>query len=185
MERAPARLLYLAAGIFFLVVPFPVTIVVPALITGWHFGEPLLSLPATRGLGAVMVLIGLFLLCESIVRFANVGRGTPSPLMPTAALVVTGGYRFVRNPMYIGALSAILGQACLFGNNIVLIYGIIVAALFHFFVTRYERERPPRDLLARLDVARGWQDRARMILEAAEKHRREGHEGQILERPEE
>ena len=84
------------------------------------------------------MLLGLPLLFESLVRFARVGRGTPSPLMPTERLVVTGAYRFVRNPMYIGATLVVLGQALLFGSTAVLLYGAIMACAFHAFVIGYE-----------------------------------------------
>ena len=38
------------------------------------------------------------------------------PIAPTERLVVTGFNRFVRNPMYVGLLTAILGQALLFDS---------------------------------------------------------------------
>ena len=128
----------LATVVFFFIVPFPVTIVIPGFMTGWQFNTPFLDVPTTRWIGAVMVLFGLLLLCESIIRFAKVGRGTPSPLMPTATLVVTGAYRCVRNPMYLGATSVIIGQAYLFGRTTVLLYGAMIALAFHGFVLLYE-----------------------------------------------
>ena len=57
---------------------------------------------------------------------------------PTRHLVVTGLYRYVRNPMYVAVVSAILGQALILGNVRLLEYGGIVWLLFHLFVLVYE-----------------------------------------------
>lgn len=54
---------------------------------------------------------------ESIVRFVYVGRGTLSLTHPTERLVVSGLYRYVRNPMYVGVLMLIAGQAVLFWSS--------------------------------------------------------------------
>src|SRR5262245_37326344 len=43
------------------------------------------------------------------------GLGTPAPVAPTKNLVVTGLYRYVRNPIYVAVTAIILGQALLFG----------------------------------------------------------------------
>ncbi|WP_262271861.1 hypothetical protein [Microvirga yunnanensis] len=40
-------------------------------------------------------------LLDSFARFAWRGRGTPAPIYPTATLVVSGAYRYVRNPIYL------------------------------------------------------------------------------------
>ena len=78
------------------------------------------------------------LLIETFARFALQGRGTPAPLYPTKTLVITGSYRFVRNPMYVAVLSLIFGQALLFGNVAVLVYGLAMWLIVHLFVLGYE-----------------------------------------------
>jgi len=52
--------------------------------------------------------------------------------------VVTGLYRYVRNPMYVGVLATILGQGLLLGSGSVLVYAAVVALGFHLFVLAYE-----------------------------------------------
>ncbi|MBZ5624476.1 MAG: isoprenylcysteine carboxylmethyltransferase family protein, partial [Acidobacteriia bacterium] len=64
--------------------------------------------------------------------------GTPAPVFPTRHLVVTGLYRYVRNPMYVAVVSAILGQGLIFGNVTLLEYGGLVWLFFHLFVLAYE-----------------------------------------------
>jgi protein-S-isoprenylcysteine O-methyltransferase Ste14 len=66
------------------------------------------------------------------------GVGTPAPVFPTRHLVVTGLYRYVRNPMYVAVVSSILGQGLFFGNVTLLKYGAFVWLLFHLFVLVYE-----------------------------------------------
>jgi protein-S-isoprenylcysteine O-methyltransferase Ste14 len=75
------------------------------------------------------------------VRFAIQGLGTPAPVFPTRHLVVTGLYRYVRNPMYVAVVSAILGESLLFGNVTLLEYGGLAWLLFHLFVLLYEEPK--------------------------------------------
>jgi len=51
---------------------------------------------------------------------------------------VTGLYRYVRNPMYLGVLAMILGPALLLGSRGTLVYGLGVALGFHAFAVLYE-----------------------------------------------
>ena len=52
--------------------------------------------------------------------------------------MVSGPYRFVRNPMYVAVTALILGQALLFASWGVALYGVVIAAAFHIFVRSYE-----------------------------------------------
>lgn len=58
--------------------------------------------------------------------------------LANAAAVVGGLYRYVRNPMYVGVVTVILGQGLLLGNTHVLGYGAVVWICFHLFVVSYE-----------------------------------------------
>ena len=118
--------------------PGPLGVLGPWLITRWRVDDPLLGVTALRGVGVALIALGLPCLVESIVRFVRIGRGTLVPVLPTEHLVVTGLYRYVRNPMYIGVVSLIVGQALLFGSGATLLYGAVVATGFHLFVVLYE-----------------------------------------------
>jgi protein-S-isoprenylcysteine O-methyltransferase Ste14 len=48
--------------------------------------------------------------------------------------VVTGLYRYVRNPIYVALIVAILGQAALFGDPRLLLYAVFAWLFFHAFV---------------------------------------------------
>ena len=84
------------------------------------------------------MVAGLPVLLDSFARFAIQGLGTPAPIFPTRRLVVSGLYRYVRNPMYVAVVSLILGQGLFFGDLRVLEYGIAIWAAFHLFVLVYE-----------------------------------------------
>ena len=89
----------------------------------------------------MLILAGLPVLLDSFARFALQGLGTPAPVFPTRHLVVTGWYRYVRNPMYVAVVSIIVGQAMLFGNVTVLEYGALAWLLAHLFVLAYEEPK--------------------------------------------
>ena len=124
--------------LFFLVAPGVVAGLVPWWISGWHMRPPLLGWYSLRVVGIVLIALGAPVLLDSFVRFALEGRGTPAPVLPTEHLVVTGLYRFVRNPMYVGVLSVIVGQGLLLGDTRVLGYGAVVWLAFFLFVIGYE-----------------------------------------------
>jgi protein-S-isoprenylcysteine O-methyltransferase Ste14 len=88
-----------------------------------------------------LVATGILVLLDSFTRFAIKGLGTPAPVFPTRHLVVTGLYRYVRNPMYVAVLAVILGQGFFFENARVLEYGALVALCFHAFVAAYEEPK--------------------------------------------
>jgi protein-S-isoprenylcysteine O-methyltransferase Ste14 len=83
-------------------------------------------------------LIGGIVVLWSFWNFLIQGRGTPAPIAPPKELVVTGFYRYVRNPIYVGLLAMILGHFLWFGYWNLLIYAIVVFVAFHTFVTLYE-----------------------------------------------
>ena len=123
----------LGSAVFFVVAPVMVGFVVPWWIAGWRAGNTLWAVG-----GAFLILVGLVPLIESFARFALVGLGTPAPVAPTKHLVVTGYYRYVRNPMYLGVLAIIVGNGLIIGNVAVFGYAALIALGFAAFVLGYE-----------------------------------------------
>jgi protein-S-isoprenylcysteine O-methyltransferase Ste14 len=128
----------IGSAIFFVLAPGTVAGLVPYMISGWRAGPPFLGIPAGRFAGGLLVAIGVLALLHCFARFALEGRGTPAPAAPTEVLVVSGLYRYVRNPMYVAVVCIIVGQAVLFGSAPLLGYGAIVWLSFHAFVLAYE-----------------------------------------------
>jgi protein-S-isoprenylcysteine O-methyltransferase Ste14 len=124
--------------VFFWVAPATIAGLVPYLLSEWRIQPPLLGVPAGRIVGGIVLALGVVGLVECFGRFALKGRGTPAPIAPPEDLVVSGLYRHVRNPMYVAVVSAIVGQALLFGSVMLLEYAGVVWLVFHVFVLVYE-----------------------------------------------
>ena len=82
--------------------------------------------------------IGTTVLIWCFWDFLVKGKGTPAPINPPKELVVSGLYKYVRNPMYVGILLVILGHFLWFGFWNLLIYAAVVFAAFSAFVIFYE-----------------------------------------------
>lgn len=122
--------------------PALVLVLVPWLITRFRIppGEPLVQV----AVAATLMAIGLAPLFESMIRFIVVGHGTLVPAVPTKHLVVSGLYRYVRNPMYIGVITVLAGEAVLFRSRHMLVYLALVWLIMHLFVCLYEEPKLAR-----------------------------------------
>jgi protein-S-isoprenylcysteine O-methyltransferase Ste14 len=112
-------------------------VLVPHLILE-RAGATASSRNSSRLIGLSLILIGGSMLLRCIWDFGSKGRGTLAPVDPPRRLVVHGLYRYVRNPMYLGALIALLGQAMLFESTALLWYSTLWLACVHLFVVFYE-----------------------------------------------
>jgi protein-S-isoprenylcysteine O-methyltransferase Ste14 len=91
-----------------------------------------------RWVGLVPMVPAAALLVDSWMRFVIRGRGTPAPIAPPQRLVVSGFYRWVRNPMYVAIILVLVGEALLFRSSTLLGYAALLWLVFHIFVTLYE-----------------------------------------------
>jgi len=83
-------------------------------------------------------IIGVAMLIWCFWDFLAKGKGTPAPIDPPRELVVSGLYKYVRNPMYVGVLLVIIGHFLWFGFWALLIYAMFVFLAFGSFVIFYE-----------------------------------------------
>jgi protein-S-isoprenylcysteine O-methyltransferase Ste14 len=150
MRRSRAAL---ASAAFFVAAPGTVVGVIPWLITGWEFQEPTRYWVVARVLGAVLICLGLVPPVYAFIEFVKAG-GTPMPVAPTRHLVVSGFNRYVRNPMYVGLLVVILGEALLFGTYDLLLYAAIVWPVTASFVRWYEEPTLSRTFGAEYEAYR-------------------------------
>lgn len=113
-------------------------IFVPARVLSWSG----ITRPAVIGVrqiaGMVIGAAGAAVALWCIFTFAALGRGTPAPFDPPRRLVIRGPYRFVRNPMYIGAALALGGAALSYQSLPLLGYAGIFLLVTHLFVVWYE-----------------------------------------------
>jgi protein-S-isoprenylcysteine O-methyltransferase Ste14 len=89
-------------------------------------------------IGLIPLAIGVAIYFKCAWDFASTGKGTPAPIDPPKHLVARGLYRFIRNPMYVGVLLTLLGEAWLFSSWTLVIYAAIVISWQHLFVVFYE-----------------------------------------------
>jgi protein-S-isoprenylcysteine O-methyltransferase Ste14 len=125
----------LGSAAFFVVAPGTFVGLGPWLITHWEV--PATSPPFRVLLGVLLLVLGLIPPIHAFIQFVKAG-GTPMPVAPTERLVVNGFNRFVRNPMYVGLLTAILGQALLFDSIWLVVYAAIGWTITASFVHWYE-----------------------------------------------
>lgn len=113
-----------------LILPASATILVPFILrlifpsSDMTILRVLLAVPFTGG--------GLALLISTIMLFERIGKGTLAPWHPTRKLVVTGPYRFCRNPMITGVLLVLLAQAIL-GSMAVLAWAVFFFGANHIY----------------------------------------------------
>lgn len=88
--------------------------------------------------GFTLLMLGSLIYLICVMEFAVRGRGTPAPMDAPRHLVVTGLYRYVRNPMYVGVLAVVLGWTFLARSLELLGYAALLALFFHAFIRLYE-----------------------------------------------
>ena len=124
---------FLKTALFTAIVPGTVVGVVPWLLSRWW---PL-ELGAASWVGSPLVAAGALTYVACAFGFAR-ARGTPATFDPPKELVVGGPHRYVRNPMYVGIVSILAGEALLYEAGSILIYAAALALAFHLFVVVYE-----------------------------------------------
>lgn len=115
------------------VLPATVAILVPIWIArrlgaGVSFPDSFVgSLAVAAGLMSAAVGVVLFVSCLRL--FAREGDGTLAPWDPPRVFVVSGPYRYVRNPMITGVIAVLLGEALVLRSLPHLAWALFFAAL--------------------------------------------------------
>jgi protein-S-isoprenylcysteine O-methyltransferase Ste14 len=151
-----------AAGssLFFALAPGTFAGLIPWWMTGWRFERPASHWLPVQVVGALTLVAGATFLIHAFARFVIDGLGTPAPVAPTHRLVVTGVYRYVRNPMYLAVTACVVGQSLLFGQLALLVYAAAFLAVTVGFVLLYEEPtlagQFPEDYAAYRSAVPGW-----------------------------
>lgn len=135
MASAPVLL---KTAVFTALVPVTVAFLVPQYLIARrpHPGLPI-HRTVGRVLGTISVATGVAVYLHTALGFAESG-GTPSPTDEPDELVTEGLYRYSRNPMYLGVLFVVLGQALLYRSMAVLWWAAGCWIGFHNRVIEYE-----------------------------------------------
>lgn len=115
-----------------------VLIYVPGRLLSWSGIVRPEAIEAPQIAGMVFGAAGAMVALWCVFAFAFVGKGTPAPFDPPRRLVIRGPYRFVRNPMYIGAGLALASAALFYESLPLLCYTGAFFLVTHVFVVWYE-----------------------------------------------
>jgi protein-S-isoprenylcysteine O-methyltransferase Ste14 len=133
------------AGILFIfLIPYALIIAIPKL-------DALLNLPSFfYGLvnllvGGIMLLAGLFFAWWSIGMQLFKANGTPLPMIPTQKLLISGPFKYCRNPMTFGTICAYGGVAMAVGS----LASLFSVALFGGLLIIYLKRIEEHELAAR------------------------------------
>ena len=122
------------------------TIVVPGtaciLLPYYILRASHVSFTPTFGLGqmiaCLIMALGIFMIVWVSTTFVRKGQGTPIPVNPPTRLIIQGLYRYVRNPMYVGAILIVLGEALYFRSGWLLVYMVGLWATLHTALIVFE-----------------------------------------------
>jgi protein-S-isoprenylcysteine O-methyltransferase Ste14 len=109
-----------------------------AVVLPWLIVQPVSWPTGVALVGLVPLVLGLGLSAWCVTLFATQGRGTPAPWDAPRRFVALGPYRLVRNPMYLGVGSVLLGEAMLFASWMLALSLIALLLVWHAFVVLWE-----------------------------------------------
>src|SRR6185436_13319651 len=112
------------------------------------YASPMLdfSLPTKSFWSASLVLIGVATCLSGVVSFRR-AKTTVNPMKPnsTSSLVVSGIYKYTRNPMYLGFGLVLLGWSAFLSN----LAALALVPAFVFYMNRFQI-LPEENVLASL-----------------------------------
>jgi len=88
--------------------------------------------------GYVVLAVGLVLLVAFVLVLPLRGLGTPAPFDASRRLIVSGPYRFVRNPIYVAGVLTLVGYAFAVRSVAVLMLAAVTWLAVHALVVFYE-----------------------------------------------
>jgi protein-S-isoprenylcysteine O-methyltransferase Ste14 len=122
------------------------TVVVPGTVAFWLplgvLDASKFAMPRSWSVAPLAALLPLVVGAAIYVRcvwdFVTRGRGIPMPIDHPKQLVLSGLYGYVRNPMYLGVLLFLLGEALFLRYAFFVIYTAIWFGVVNVFVLVYE-----------------------------------------------
>jgi len=140
-----------ATTLYTVVVPGSLAVLLPWLIAS-HRGAELAARGWYQHLGWPVALAGAAMIVWCAHDFVVRGRGTPAPFAPPSSLVVFGPFKWTRNPMYLGILLMIGGEALLVWSQLLLVYGLGCWVSLELFLRFYEEPSLRRRFGASYDI---------------------------------
>ena len=123
--------------IFTILVPGMLLGIIPWLLLRWS-GEAVMPSLSVWLIGLLPFFVGVILYFWCAGAFTFIGKGTPAPIDAPIFLVRSGPYQWVRNPMYIGVFSVLIGETILFHSLSLVALALLAGTAVHLFVVFYE-----------------------------------------------
>ncbi|HEY9075575.1 MAG TPA: isoprenylcysteine carboxylmethyltransferase family protein [Anaerolineaceae bacterium] len=138
----------MAGSVFAFLIPFTLLTLAPRLDTACGF--PSFTAGATTAIiGGIEIVIGAVYALWSISMQIAQASGTPLPFMPTQQLLVSGPYKYCRNPMAFGAISIYAGVSIYAGS----ISALLSTAVFTILLIIYIKQIEEKELAVRFGEA--------------------------------
>ena len=96
-------------------------------------------------LGLIIFAVGFVVMLICVINFGMRGKGTLSPADPTKKLVISGLYKYSRNPMYIGVMLMLVGHSIFFRSYVLGTYALFIFIAFNLFIVFFEEPRLQED----------------------------------------
>src|SRR5574344_373562 len=124
-----------------LLLPFNAVITIPVLLLYFsHYHNFSYDLSRIFN-GVILLIFGLCFAIWSMIIFNNHGNGTLAPWNPPKKIVVTGPYKYVRNPMLLGILLTIAGESITLDADIIFLWFIFFLIINSFYFKFVEEKQ--------------------------------------------
>ena len=112
----------------------------------------------TEWISIIILSMGIFFIFSAVIQFIR-RKTTVNPTKPhkTTSLVITGAFKFTRNPMYLGMLLIIISFA-LYKASII---SLILIPLFIFYINKFQIE--PEELEMRKKFGKEYEDYCKKV----------------------
>jgi len=132
--------LFLRAAFAVIVLPGVMGFLLPLVVI-----EPVWQREIAVSGGLVIVGIGTALLFQCVREFYVAGQGTLAPWSPPKHLVVTGPFRWSRNPIYVAMLVITIGWTITYWSRALAVYTLVLFVAFHIRTIFGEEPRLARE----------------------------------------
>ena len=119
----------------------PPPLLVLILVVSNYFSSKkidLILIPNQNLISFIIFLVGLIILINPIIKFIK-SKTTIDPInfKKVNKLIISGIYKYSRNPMYLGLLMIVISNTIFFLN----IFSIITPILFYFWINKFQIKR--------------------------------------------
>jgi protein-S-isoprenylcysteine O-methyltransferase Ste14 len=124
-----------------LLIPLVALVVIPYLFVSINLAYWPSIIGVWQIIAVALILIGLILTISVSIAHARAGKSTPVPFKAPKKFIANGPYTFSRNPMYVGMLVVLIGEALLLQAPWMLVF---IAFLYILFILYIEFDEEPR-----------------------------------------